>query len=249
MWGCKCGGHRSPKQSNAPTVPSALPEHSPAPSQTEADTEDAGVAPIDPRVLNAIRSEISSIRFETADDSDVKLDIEDLRNSNKLMQESIEWVKESLNAEFCQFADTMKTAIADLTSKINGGKEHSHYNAFELDALAAKGKLGNEVWDSLNRAMEDQDTNNPTQEGLSRDIHVITIVDGETCPPVLLILNQVRSKTVVEDLRWGRVNYNLVFTIKDQVGVLDETLKKTLPIPLSMKKGSSSTSGNDVQSS
>ena len=100
MQGHKHGGHRSLKWSDAPTVPGALPKHSPAPSQAEADTEDARVAPIDPWVLNAICSEINSIQFETADDSDVKLDIKDLRNSNKLMQESIERVKDLLNTKF-----------------------------------------------------------------------------------------------------------------------------------------------------
>ena len=39
----------------------------------------------------------SNLHFETAEDSDVKLDIKDLRNSNKLMHESIERVEDSLN--------------------------------------------------------------------------------------------------------------------------------------------------------
>ncbi len=90
MQGRKCTGHGSLKQSDAPSAPGAWPELSPAPSQAEADTEDARVTPIDPRILNAIRSEISSLQFETTEDSDVKLDIEDLRNSNKLMHELIE---------------------------------------------------------------------------------------------------------------------------------------------------------------
>ncbi len=31
-------------------------------------------------------------------------------------------------------------AIENLTSKVNGGKEPSHYNSFKLEALAGKGK-------------------------------------------------------------------------------------------------------------
>ncbi len=89
MQGCKHTGHRSLKQSNVPSAPGAWPEPSPALSQAEADTKDTRVAPIDPHVLNAICSEISSLRFKMAEDLDVKLDIEDLRNSNKLMHESI----------------------------------------------------------------------------------------------------------------------------------------------------------------
>ncbi len=83
-------GHGSLKQNDVPPTPGTLPEPSPALSQAEADTEDTRVAPIDPCVLNVICSKISSLRFKTAKDSDVKLDIEDLRNSNKLMHKSIE---------------------------------------------------------------------------------------------------------------------------------------------------------------
>src|SRR5258708_28337957 len=162
MQGRKRLGHRSPKQSGAPPAPDALPEPSPAPSQAEADTEDTGVAPIDPRVLNAICSEISSLQFEMAEDSDVKLDIKDLRNSNKLMHESIEQVEDTLNAEFHRFKMTVMTAIEKLTSKVNSGEEPSHYNGFELEAIASKGKQKDRIQSASNVATEDQDMNNPT---------------------------------------------------------------------------------------
>ena len=90
MQGCKCVGHGSLKQSNMPPTPDTLPVPSPTPSQAEANTEDARVVPIDPWILNAICSEISSLQFKMAEDSDVKLDIKDLRNSSKLMHELIE---------------------------------------------------------------------------------------------------------------------------------------------------------------
>ena len=54
-------GHGSPKQSDVPSTPGMWPELSPALSQAEADTEDAGVTPIYPHILNAIHSEISSL--------------------------------------------------------------------------------------------------------------------------------------------------------------------------------------------
>src|SRR5258708_4797545 len=179
MQGRKRLGHRSPKQSDAPSAPGVRPELSPAPSQAEADTEDARVAPIDPRVLNAICSEISSLQFEMAEDSDVKLDIEDLRNLNKLMHKSIEQVEDTLNAEFCCFEMMVMAAIEKLTSKVNSGEEPSHYNGFELEAIASKGKQKDRIQTALNVAMEDQDTNNPTQEELSGDIHVFPITKGK----------------------------------------------------------------------
>ncbi len=170
-------GHRSPKQSDAPPAPDALPKPSPTLSQAEADTKDAGVTPIDPHVLNAICSEISSLQFEMAEDSDVKLDIEDLRNSSKLMHESIERVEDLLNSEFHHFEKTVMAVIDNLTNKVNSG--NSCYNGFELKALAGKGKQSTEIRNSLNMAMEDQDTNNPTQEELSGNTHVIPITKGK----------------------------------------------------------------------
>src|SRR5258707_5484687 len=167
MHGHKCAGHRSPKQSDAPPIPGMLPEPSPAPSQAEANTEDTGVAPIDPHVLNAICSEISNLCFEMAKDLDVKLDIEDLRNSNKLMHESIERVEDSLNAEFCCFENTVMTAINNLTSKVNSGEKPIQYTGFQLEALAGKGKQSNKIQSSLNVATGDQDVDNLTQEELS----------------------------------------------------------------------------------
>src|SRR5258708_10318185 len=177
MRGRKHAGHGSPKQSDVPSAPGARPELSPAPSQAEADTEDAGVAPIDPRVLNAICSEISSLRFETAEDSDVKLDIEDLRNSSKMMHEAIERVEDSLNSEFRHFEMTVMAVINNLTNKVNSG--NSRYNGFELKALAGKGKQSTEIQNSLNMATEDQDVNNPTQEELSGNTRVIPVAKGK----------------------------------------------------------------------
>src|SRR5258708_8928121 len=180
MQGRKRLGHRSPKQSDAPSAPGVRPELSPAPSQAEADTEDARVAPIDPRVLNAICSEISSLQFEMAEDSDVKLDIEDLRNSNKLMHESIERVEDTLNAEFHHFEMMVMTAIEKLTSKVNSGEEPSHYNGFELEAIASKGKQKDRIQTASNLAMGDQPTNNPTQEELPRPIHIFPLPNSTT---------------------------------------------------------------------
>src|SRR5260221_7279020 len=179
MRGRKHTGHGSPKQSDVPSAPGARPELSPAPSQAEADTEDAGVAPIDPRVLNAICSEISSLQFEMAEDSDVKLDIEDLRNSNKLMHESIERVEDTLNAEFRRFEMTVMAAIEKLTSKVNSGEEPSRYNGFELEAIASKGKQKDRIQTASNVATGDQDANNLTQEELSGDIHVFPVTKGK----------------------------------------------------------------------
>src|SRR5260221_2693462 len=179
MHGHKCAGHRSPKQSDAPPIPGMLPEPSPAPSQAEANTEDTGVAPIDPHVLNAICSEISNLCFEMAKDLDVKLDIEDLRNSNKLMHESIERVEDTLNAEFRRFETMVMAAIEKLTSKVNSGEEPSRYNGFELEAIASKGKQKDRIQTASNVAMGDQDTNNPTQEELSGDIHIFPVAKGK----------------------------------------------------------------------
>ncbi len=177
MQGCKHTGHRSPKQSNVPPAPDALPEPSPTPSQAEADTEDTRVTPIDPCILNAIHSEISSLWFKMAEDSDVKLDIEDLRNTSKMMHKSIERVEDSLNSEFHHFEMTVMAAINNLTNKVNSGD--SRYNGFELKALAGKGKQSTEIWNSLNMATEDQDANNLTQEELSGNTCVIPVTKGK----------------------------------------------------------------------
>ncbi len=170
-------GHGSPKQSDTPPAPDMLPEPSPTPSQAEANTEDAGVTPIDPHVLNAICSEISSLRFEMAEDSDVKLDIEDLRNSSKMMHKSIKRVEDSLNSEFRHFEMTVMVVIDNLTNKVNSGDYC--YNGFELEALASKGKQSTEIQNSLNMATEDQDVNNPTQEELSGNTRVIPVAKGK----------------------------------------------------------------------
>ena len=172
-------GHRSLKQSDMPSTPGALPEPSPAPSQAEANTKDAGVAPIDPHVLNAIHSEISNLYFETAKDSDVKLDIEDLRNSNELMHKSIKRVEDSLNAEFHRFENTIMTAISNLTSKVNNSEKPIQYTGFQLEALAGKGKQSDEIRSSLNVATGDQDADNLTQEELSGDVCVIPVTKGK----------------------------------------------------------------------
>ncbi len=110
---------------------------------------------------------------------DVKLDIKDLRNSNKLIHKSIEQVEDLLNTEFCHFESTVMTAIVDLTSKINGSKNPTQCNGFELEALASKGKQSDEIQNPLNVVMENQDTTNLTQEGLSGGIHVIPITKGK----------------------------------------------------------------------
>src|SRR5258708_25539658 len=70
-------------------------------------------------------------------------------------------------------------AIEKLTSKVNSGEEPSHYNGFKLEAIASKGKQKDRIQSALNVAMEDQDTNNLTQEELSGDIHVIPIAKGK----------------------------------------------------------------------
>ncbi len=193
MHGHKCAGHRSPKQSDAPPIPGMLPEPSPAPSQAEANTEDTGVAPIDPHVLNAICSEISNLCFEMAKDLDVKLDIEDLRNSNKLMHESIERVEDSLNAEFCCFENTVMTAINNLTSKVNSGEKPIQYTGFQLEALAGKGKQSNKIQSSLNVATGDQDVDNLTQEELSGGVHIFPIAKGKAPEYSQLVMSLLKT--------------------------------------------------------
>ena len=112
-----------------------------------------------------------------AEDSDVKLDIEDLRNTSKMMHKSIERVEDLLNSEFCHFEMTVMVVIDNLTNKVNSG--HSCYNSFELEALAGKGKQSTEIRNSLNMATEDQDVNNPTQEELSGNTHIIPVTKGK----------------------------------------------------------------------
>ncbi len=70
-------------------------------------------------------------------------------------------------------------AIENLTSKVNGGEEHSRYNGFELKALANKGKQKDEIQSASNMATEDQDANNLTWEELSGDICIIPIAKGK----------------------------------------------------------------------
>ncbi len=172
-------GHRSPKQSDVLPIPGMLPEPSPALSQAEADSEDTGVVPINPCILNMIRSEINNIQFDSTEDSNVKLDIEDLRNSNKLMNESIKQVEDSLNAEFRCFESNVMNAIEDLTRKLNSGEGTTRYNGFELEALAGKGNNHDNICKSLNMAMEDQDMTGLTQETLSGAIRIIPVAKGK----------------------------------------------------------------------
>src|SRR5258708_25276396 len=71
------------------------------------------------------------------------------------------------------------TAIEKLTSKVNSGEEPSHYNGFELEAIASKGKQKDRIQTASNVAMGDQDANNQTKEELSGDIHVFPIAKGK----------------------------------------------------------------------